>query len=474
MKQGKPDGYWKSYYENGKIKSEGNRKDLKVDSLWKFYSDTGKLILEVSYTEGKKNGIKTTYLDKQTLKENFRNDIKEGYTRSYSPDGKLVMEIPFSKGMEQGLAKEYSPDGNIITLIEYKRGFVIERLKINRKDRDNRKQGRWVTFYMNGNVHIEGMYKDDKKDGYFKEYADNGDLKTITKYVDDVIQPEAEEVTKLDIENEYYPNGKIKVSGTYRNGIPEGVRREYDTTGKIVSSAIFKKGIRTGEGIVLEDGSKDGHWKEFYEEGTLLSEGNYKEGKPVGEWKYFYPDGKLEETGKYTNTGKLQGTWKWFNQTGKLMQESEFDKGVHEGMFTEYNEEGNIVQEGDYINGLEDGPWLMISGDYKERGTFHDGLKTGTWHGYYLYKKDSLSSVMDSLPSYVGNFVDDNPDGKHTYFWNTGKLKEEGTFIMGKKEGDWLICNEDGTPFLIITFKNGIETRYDGIKIKPPFEASDN
>ncbi|MBP5782526.1 MAG: hypothetical protein J6W04_03195, partial [Bacteroidales bacterium] len=26
MVDGKPDGYWKSYYENGNLKSEGNRK----------------------------------------------------------------------------------------------------------------------------------------------------------------------------------------------------------------------------------------------------------------------------------------------------------------------------------------------------------------------------------------------------------------------------------------------------------------
>ena len=31
---GKPEGYWKSYFENGKIKSEGNRKNFMLDSLY--------------------------------------------------------------------------------------------------------------------------------------------------------------------------------------------------------------------------------------------------------------------------------------------------------------------------------------------------------------------------------------------------------------------------------------------------------
>ena len=56
-------GVWKSYYENGKIKSEGNRLNFELDSVWKFYNEDGKLLVEINYKNGKKNGIKTTWLD---------------------------------------------------------------------------------------------------------------------------------------------------------------------------------------------------------------------------------------------------------------------------------------------------------------------------------------------------------------------------------------------------------------------------
>lgn len=36
MRDGKPDGYWKTYYENKILKSEGNRKNFELDSIWKF------------------------------------------------------------------------------------------------------------------------------------------------------------------------------------------------------------------------------------------------------------------------------------------------------------------------------------------------------------------------------------------------------------------------------------------------------
>ena len=391
-------------------------------------------------------------------------------TRIYTPDNKLKMEIPFINGLEQGFAKEYSPDGTIISLIEYKRGFVIDRLTINRKDKNNQKQGRWYTFYDVGSIKQEGMYKDDKKNGYFKDYTEGGDLISVSKYGNDVKQEEAEEVTKLDVQNEYYPDGKIKVSATYRNGIPEGIKREFSHDGQIQNSFLYNNGIITGEGVIREDGSRDGHWKEYYEDNTLKSEGDYKDGKQTGVWKYFYPDGKLEQTGKYSNTGKLSGTWKWFYDSGELLQEEEYTNGVKDGMHTEYDENQKMTEEGEYVNGLEDGPWYIISGDYLERGTYRDGLKSGMWKTYFLFQKEGKT---DSILSFSGNFIDDNPDGKHIYYWDNGKMKDEGLYIMGRKEGDWVLYNYDGTPFLIITYRNGIEIRYDGVKIKPPFESAD-
>ena len=52
---GQPDGWWKSYDENGRLISEGNRKNLLLDSLWTFYTD-GKKSMTIHYSEGQKHG----------------------------------------------------------------------------------------------------------------------------------------------------------------------------------------------------------------------------------------------------------------------------------------------------------------------------------------------------------------------------------------------------------------------------------
>jgi antitoxin component YwqK of YwqJK toxin-antitoxin module len=470
LKNGKPDGYWKSYNDNGTVKSEGNRKNFELDSLWKFYNPDGKLMVEINYRAGKKNGMKTTFLDKETMKENFRDDVKEGFTRYYFPDGKLKQEIPFVKGLEQGFAKEYASDGTIITLTEYKRGFIVDRQRINRKDGNGRKQGRWYTFYDNGTLKAEVTYRDGMKNGYLKEYAENGDLLRINKFIDDEIQNEAAEIQKLDIQNEYYPNGKVKVSAMFRNGIPEGVRREYGADGNVEKAYLYKNGVIAGEGIVKDDGNRDGPWKDFYAGGSLKAEGNYVNGIQTGEWKYYHQNGKIEQTGRFGKQGKYEGTWKWYFDNGQLLKEENYRNGLRDGVSAEYDETGKVIEEGEFVNGNEDGPWFELTGDNFIRGTYRDGQRSGMWYNFYL---DRTETKTDSICYFKGSFIDDNPNGKHIYYWENGKVKDEGSYVNGRKEGDWYKYNFDGTLFMVITYKQGVETRYDGVKIKPAYEKEE-
>jgi len=470
LKNGKPDGYWKSYNQNGKLKSEGNRKNFELDSLWKFYDQDGKVLLEINYQDGKKNGIKSTYTENEVTRELFKNDIKDGYTRIYFKDGKIKQEIPFIKGQEQGFGKEYNTDGLIITVTEYKKGFIVDRLRINRTDASGKKQGRWFTFYKNGNLQSEINYKDDLKHGYFKEYAENGDLLRIQKYTNGVIQQEAAEIQKLEVQNEYYANGKVKISAMFRNGVPEGILRQYDSTGAIEKTLLYKNGFVIGEGIVKDDGNRHGTWKDFYDDGSLKAIGNYDNGKQTGEWKFYYQGGKIEQTGKFSKSGKLEGIWKWYYENGQLQREENYRAGVKDGVSTTYDETGKVIEEGEFVDGNEDGVWFEQIGDTYMKGTYRDGLRNGMWSYYYLNNNESRT---DSLCYFHGNFIDDNPDGKHVYYYENGKVKTEGNYVMGKKEKDWYLYNEDGSLFLIITYRTGIEIRYDGVKIKPAYEKEE-
>jgi len=464
IRNGKPDGYWKTFYENGILKSEGNRKNYELDSIWKFYNEDGKLILDINYSKGKKNGIKTTYPQNEIIKENYVNDVKEGFTSYYYPDNKLRLSVKFVKGKEQGLAREYSPEGNVITLLEYKNGYLISKEKVNRLNYDSLKQGKWVTFYSNGNLQSEGYYSAGIKNGYFKEYSQDGNLVSVTKYVNGEIQKDASEIAKLDIKTEYYDNGQIKKVGSFKNNIPEGISREYSQEGKILASKVYLSGLVIGDGIVDATGLKQGPWKEYYESGELKSAGKYVNGLKYGEWKFYYKNGKIEQTGTYLRNEKPDGEWIWYYENGSVLRNEVYSDGLENGAMIEYSDTGTVISKGEYVDGLEEGPWTYQLGDIKVEGSYKEGKRTGTWK--YWYDNGNLN--------FEGSYLDDNADGKHIYYWDNGKVKEEGNYIMGKREGEWFKYNYDGTLFLTTLYKNGIEIKYDGVKIKPPTEDNSN
>jgi uncharacterized protein len=453
MRDGNPDGYWKTYYENGVLKSEGNRKNFVLDSTWRFYSDSGKVVLEINYKEGKKNGIRKTFQNDETLEENFVDDIKQGYTKWYYPNGALKKKVFFADGREEGLGKEYSVDGTVITLTDYKKGYILNSENINRY-RSGLKHGNWKLYFDDESLKEEGTYNYGKKDGYFKEYDKKGNLVSIRKFNNDSEIYDAPELTSYEIRTDYYKNGKKKIVASYKDDVPEGVRREYDQQGNITKSYIFKSGIIVGQGIIDESGLKQGPWKEFYESGELYGEGLYKDGKRQESWIFYYKDGKQEQTGNYNAAGKPEGVWKWYYESGNLKRRESMSNGLSNGPIKEFSDSGVVLVNGSFVDGEEDGEWFYEVNDDKETGSYREGKKEGDWK---CYSNGNLY--------FEGSYEDGQPNGMHIYYWDNGKVKEKGKYISGQKEGDWVIFDYYGVKLLTITYEDGVEISFDGVKI---------
>ncbi len=464
LRGGKPDGYWKTYFQSGNMKSEGNRKNFLLDSTWKFYNEEGKLMLTYDYREGRKNGFKKTYDTKEnyvTQEENYVNDVKQGFSNFYYKSGKLKQKINFIEGKEEGVSYEYGEDGLIIGLTEYKYGFIRRQERINRRD-ERGKQGVWKEFYDNGVVKNEGMYDDDLKDGYFKEYNERGSLMNTTKWVKGVLQKNVPELAKVDIISEYHPNGKLKYSGGYKDGtIAEGVHRSYDSTGKQLEAKVYRDGELIGEGIMDERGNEQGPWKEYHANGKLRGAGEYKDAKRIGPWDFYHPNGKIEQKGVYDKKGRAQGAWKWYYEDGNLLREENYLNDLREGLMTEYSDSGGVITKGEYVEGMREGKWVYELGDYREEGNYKSDRRDGTWLHFY---------TPGGTKRFEGGFVDGNPDGKHVYYYSNKKTMMEGKYSVGSKEGDWRHYGEDGVLFLTITFQNDKEIKFDGVKIRPTLE----
>ncbi len=469
MKDGKPEGYWITYYVTGIKKSEGNRKNYLLDSIWVFYASTGDTIEKINYMYGKKNGYMYSYgnpADRNisrngnvVAKELYINDKKEGKSFYYYPTGELKETINFSGGERDGIAMEYDRDGTPITVMEYRSDRLVERQRINRKDENGLKQGTWMEFYESGNVKREINYTDNILDGIYREYDKDGSLTMVVHYDRGKIRDDAiAEGQPVEIRQSFFPDGKVRTSGAYRNNIPVGIHRTYNEEGDVIASTIYDdKGRVSSEGIVNDMGERIGPWINYFPDGKKSSEGEYRDNRRNGTWTFYTENGEIEQKGGYRN-GLEDGTWEWYYPDGKLWRSEEYFNGNEDGIATEYAEDGSVISQGDYVEGEKEGEWFYLVGDHKEEGSYIVGLREGVWKYYY----------QDGTLQFEGRYSQGNPDGKHVYYYPSGMIMEEQYYANGIMEKNWKKYDELGNVILTITYRNNQEFRINGVRVRLP------
>jgi antitoxin component YwqK of YwqJK toxin-antitoxin module len=453
LKNGKPEGSWKSYYVTGIKKSEGKRTNFLLDSIWIFYDQAGDTTEKINYHYGKKNGWYYKYKKDPSQglylwsKELFAGDKKEGTGYIYFSDGKIQQTVAFNNGKKEGLSKEYNND------------FLVSRERINRIDGKGLRQGVWKEFYPNGSIKSEKAFKDDMIHGYYKEY-DNRGILVVTMLYDNgaMVKSRVEDGPDIEIVSKHDPDGKLIYSGPFRNKIPVGVHREYGKDGKVTNAFVYNdNGLLLSEGIMDDAGNRNGKWKDLYPDGKTQAEGQYTDNRKSGSWKFYNSAGKVEQTGSYNN-GRPDGLWKWYYEDGSLLREEEYFQGQRDGTCTEYSLTGEIIAQGQYSDSEKNGEWKFKTGDISEGGKFITGLKDGVWKAWYPNGK----------LRFKGSFLQGNPDGRQAYYYENGKIKEEQYFQMGIREKTWTKYSEDGIPMLIIAYKNDMEISINGVRIKLP------
>ena len=455
MRDGKPDGYWKTYNKNGSIKSEGSRKNFELDSIWKFYTAEGNLKLTVSYKVGKKNGYRRTFLPDRILVDSFQNNIKNYTNFVLYNDSSIKYKVFYINGLEEGWAYDYAKDGRIIGKTLYKHGFLRKREIFNSFDSQGKKDGVWKYFYKNGNTKLAGRYRSGIEEGYFKYYSNSGNLDSIKKYHNGLLVFDTPELETFDIRKDYYNDGSIKVIGSYKDNVAEGVRREYSKEGKVIASYIMHKGVISAKGIIDESGKKQGEWIFYYMNGEIESKGKFVDNNKIGSWIFYFDNGKIEQIGSYDKDGFYVGEWKWFYEDGSKRIVEQYFEGEREGNFIEYADKGDVIIEGEYVRGLREGDWLITVNKYIEKGTYLENVKDGVWR--YYYTADTLY--------FKGNFIDGSEDGEHIWYHKNGRTKEEGSYIMGLREGVWKFYDFEGKLLLRIKYEDGIEIEYNAVRV---------
>ncbi|MDR2810870.1 MAG: hypothetical protein LBB84_10015 [Tannerellaceae bacterium] len=293
---------------------------------------------------------------------------------------------------------------------------------------------------------------------------------------------------------EYYRNNLLAEVKQYADGLMHGEAIEYHADGKTVKSrAVMKNGKPDGlvEGFSpegkktyeknMKEGVDNGYERNYDDDGTLLSETSYKngktdgkkfsianrgrssetqttayykDGKEDGEYLIVYADGTVKTKGAYKG-GEKDGLWESFKRDGK-----------HDGP-TEVYENGNVVKRTTYYTDNSVNTETHFNAERKKHGAekeyaFEGGRLIRDQH--YVNGK-LVGKQMRRFSGSAGSFFehaiyDENglKDGEFTEIWEeTEKLRSKGLYVKDKKHGLWLYGYPDGkSPGPEETYENGV------------------
>jgi len=306
---GKKHGKAKEYYSTGKLKFEGEYLNGKKIGNGKEYDLYGRLDYEGEYLNDEKNGKGKEYYSNGKLL--FEGEYLYNYRRrgkQYNIKGKVEYEGEYLFN-NKWTGKGYDDEGNVIyELYEGK--------------------GNMITFYNNGKISFEGILIKGEKNGFGKEYDENGYLIFDGEYKDDL---------KWNGKRKEYLDAKLIFEAEIQKGI-------------IIYSKLYDKNN------ILEFKNGNGYTREYgliqvtYLLEYLEFEGEFIDGIKNGKGKEYSYFGDLKYEGEYFN-GKRHGKGKEYNNFGDLKYEGEYFNGERHGKGKEYNNFGTLIFEGEYING---------------------------------------------------------------------------------------------------------------------------
>lgn len=191
-----------TYYENGKIYVIASHDLLgqgKEDGTWKFYRENGTLKWEKNYVMGLAEGEHRYYFPDSTIQkiEVYKNNALHGKKQEYYKNHTLKKEIDYKNGKWDGKYITYFEDGKV----ESEQLYVM-----------GKKNGPSSYYYKNGNLFYTENHVAGSREGTFKRMYSSGKRWTVENYKKDLRDGEFEE---------YYDNEKntIKYKATYKKGV---------------------------------------------------------------------------------------------------------------------------------------------------------------------------------------------------------------------------------------------------------------
>lgn len=329
----------------------------------------------------------------------------------------------------------------------YQDGDVIA---IGNEDSEGNNEGSWVFYNPSGFKSAEGQFIKGKKSGRWTYYHYNGHVKSIETFDDKgVLTGEYKD---------YYLNGALQESSTFKNDKLQGETRTYNPNNTLASIIQFKDGKSTGvrynytfygypdNAGELSDGIYNGWYKTFHEDGTIDMDAKKVVNDQVeGEVLYYHPDGSIETKGAFLK-GERTGEWVWYYPNKNVQTKGSYDKGKETGIWKFYYDNGTLEKEENYELGRKG-----VIRYYDRAGKLYGELllKNNKIDGYKYYQTDGTTVLAEGKPT----------GGKLTYAGCSEFRNKiiEGSLIAGLEEGMWKYYYENGAFEYEVPFMKGVK-----------------
>jgi len=162
LNQGVLDGVYEEYYANGNLYTTGRYVNGKKEGEWTVYSENGKVWKKYQYKNDNLNGRYISYYGNTGMQEivgDYLDGKATGTWTYYFQNGSIEKRENYIDGKKNGLFTEWYSNGNKKSEINYVDGEV---------------NGKVTVYYSNGRVFYEGNLQGNS--GSIKGYYTDGSL----------------------------------------------------------------------------------------------------------------------------------------------------------------------------------------------------------------------------------------------------------------------------------------------------------
>ena len=367
-------------------------------------------------------------------------------TQYFNSKGELYMISSLTSETEKdlyALYRKYDSNGNLFIYsyaIDGKnidRGYYsdgklayIQELKII-KGQPPIPNGKYIEYYKNGQIKVQGNNKDGKRDGEFKAFLRNGKSAGSVFYKDG-------KIIKSTLVNSMKDNASFSLTTDIN----------YNLNSNEIITDEFPNGLLKQYFIYNKNRLLDGESREYYEEGDIKSISHFKNHIPDGVFISYYPNGNMEEKYAYVN-GQANGECFSYYENGKLEERYFLKNGEIDGEAFAYYPSGKLEVKDFFKDGKKEGESIFYheNGNIKQKSTFKNGKREGDLFIYFP------SGKIRQTEKYINGKI----EGEVIEYYESGTIKEKAYFINDKQEKEHFFYDEKGNLIKTDIYKNGVK-----------------